>query len=134
MNPEIKKLWVEALRSGKYNQGQGGLCTTTPQGPVFCCLGVLCDIHKNTVAQVENWEGNGVQKHYLNAIDLLPKKVVEWAGLEKNVGAFGFGTERDIFSETFDIIARIGNYTSVATANDSDVSFKDIADEIERVL
>lgn len=40
MNSEIKKKWVEALRSGLYKQGTGRLrCNDN-----YCCLGVLCDI------------------------------------------------------------------------------------------
>lgn len=40
MNPEWKKKWVEALRSGKYKQGKEALCF----GDKYCCLGVLCEI------------------------------------------------------------------------------------------
>lgn len=41
MDKALKKRWVEALRSGKYDQGIG--CLRTPRG-AFCCLGVLADI------------------------------------------------------------------------------------------
>lgn len=41
MNAEIKGKWVEALRSGKYQQGQGKLCTRDCK---YCCLGVLCEV------------------------------------------------------------------------------------------
>jgi len=41
MKPEIKKIWVEALRSGKYKQGQKYLCRTINGEDRFCCLGVL---------------------------------------------------------------------------------------------
>ena len=40
MNPQIKEDWVEALRSGEYEQTQGVLDQDDRQ----CCLGVLCDI------------------------------------------------------------------------------------------
>lgn len=40
MDPGIKTKWLEALRSGKYKQGQ----KTLQQGDRFCCLGVLCDV------------------------------------------------------------------------------------------
>ncbi len=40
MNPEIKKQWVAALRSGKYEQGRMRL----KRDGRFCCLGVLCEI------------------------------------------------------------------------------------------
>lgn len=41
MKPSIKKRWLEALRSGKYQQGKGVLLDKDHN---FCCLGVLCDI------------------------------------------------------------------------------------------
>ena len=40
MNAELKAKWLEALRSGKYDQTSGQLRA----GNCFCCLGVLCDI------------------------------------------------------------------------------------------
>lgn len=45
MDAEIKKEWVAALRSGKYQQGRGSLKQLDGDGFVqFCCLGVLCDV------------------------------------------------------------------------------------------
>lgn len=41
MDPELKKRWVEALRSGEYEQGTGHLRTKDEK---FCCLGVLGDV------------------------------------------------------------------------------------------
>ena len=38
MNPTIKKKWIRALRSGRYEQANRFLMS--PQGG-FCCLGVL---------------------------------------------------------------------------------------------
>lgn len=42
MKPEVKKLWLEALRSGAYKQGFGGL--RIAEKDTYCCLGVLCDV------------------------------------------------------------------------------------------
>lgn len=39
MNPEIKSLWLAALRSGEYRQGQHDLLDSDGNA---CCLGVLC--------------------------------------------------------------------------------------------
>ncbi len=39
MNELYKKLWVEALRSGVYEQGKSVLRNDTE----FCCLGVIAD-------------------------------------------------------------------------------------------
>lgn len=40
MKAKLKAKWVEALRSGKYEQGKYYLS----KGGKFCCLGVLCDV------------------------------------------------------------------------------------------
>ena len=54
MNPEIKKKWVEALRSGQYVQGRNKLRSPSSNDPdfpapsAFCCLGVLCDVVDST--------------------------------------------------------------------------------------
>lgn len=46
MKPEVKNLWISALRSGEYQQGVGALRQKAdPEQPDrFCCLGVLCDL------------------------------------------------------------------------------------------
>jgi hypothetical protein len=41
VDAELKRKWVEALRSGGYKQGKGWLRTADD---CFCCIGVLCDI------------------------------------------------------------------------------------------
>lgn len=41
MDQDFKKRWVEALRSGKYKQGEGRLRT---EEDCYCCLGVGCDV------------------------------------------------------------------------------------------
>ena len=53
----LQTKWIEALRSGKYDQATGKLRNTSG----FCCLGVLCD-----VIDPEGWEddddiGDGYQ-------------------------------------------------------------------------
>jgi hypothetical protein len=41
MSNESFDRWVEALRSGKYEQGKGQLKTA---GGAFCCLGLFCEL------------------------------------------------------------------------------------------
>lgn len=43
MDANIKKQWVEALRSGKYEQGSGSLRLENHGTSLHCCLGVLCE-------------------------------------------------------------------------------------------
>jgi hypothetical protein len=40
MNPDKKKMWIDALLSGEYKQGRGALKYKNG----YCCYGVLCDV------------------------------------------------------------------------------------------
>jgi hypothetical protein len=42
MDPTIKAKWLEALRSGQYEQGHDAL--HDPEKNTFCCLGVLSEV------------------------------------------------------------------------------------------
>lgn len=42
MEKALKAKWIEALRSGKYEQAQRVL--RRHDGSAYCCLGVLCDV------------------------------------------------------------------------------------------
>lgn len=44
MNSELKPKWIEALRSGKYQQTSERLCEERYGDRSYCCLGVLADI------------------------------------------------------------------------------------------
>ncbi len=45
MNAELKQRWVDALRSGNYEQGHHALCNVEADGSKsYCCLGVLQDV------------------------------------------------------------------------------------------
>ena len=45
MNQTIKKKWVKALLSGKYEQGKEELCSWDNR---YCCLGVLREVMGST--------------------------------------------------------------------------------------
>lgn len=51
MDQKIKRRWVKALRSGKYQQGRNQLMRSTR----MCCMGVLCDIQPGAQAR---WSGS----------------------------------------------------------------------------
>ncbi len=44
MTRELKQRWLEALRSGKFPKGKYYLKDTRGDRPVYCCLGVLCEV------------------------------------------------------------------------------------------
>jgi hypothetical protein len=82
MKPEIKQQWVDALRSGEYKQGYGML---HPDSNTFCCLGVLCDLHRkesNGVWTKKEIGMIGEQFFYQDVRSYLPTGVCGWAGLD----------------------------------------------------
>lgn len=86
MNPEIKAEWVAALRSGKYTQGKNVL---RDEYDAFCCLGVLCDLHRRAtnggdwVDGVTTPSGDIECSAYEGATTYPPTVVAEWAGLDE---------------------------------------------------
>ena len=78
MKEDAKKKWVEALRSGKYQQGTSCL----KNGNEFCCLGVLTDIyHKET--GIGEWDRIARFKSpNEKESSILPNEVRDWAELE----------------------------------------------------
>jgi hypothetical protein len=110
MNPQIKQKWLNALRSGDYQQGQNYLRTDNG----FCCLGVLCDLYikENNV----EWEINEDNMYrYEKHFTVLPPSVVGWAG----VG---------------DSNPYVNGKTSLGYLNDHGSTFNEIADVIEEHL
>jgi hypothetical protein len=76
MNQDVKKRWVEALRSGKYKQNKNKLRTKDGNEYYYCCLGVLCDLYYEN-----GWNGD----HHLDrAFTEPPKQVCDWAGLKES--------------------------------------------------
>jgi hypothetical protein len=82
MHKHIAAEWTKALRSGKYTQATEHLQTQNG----FCCLGVLCDLHREQSGG--EWTGSpaggmAYKPHSGNDFDnaLLPVSVRDWAGL-----------------------------------------------------
>ena len=130
MNPEVKQKWIDALRSGKYEQGSEKLRSV--EG--YCCLGVLCDLYAK---EKENqWEfcGNeetNLQRHDYWYFDgegeFLPFTVSDWAGLNTNNPKMRIVVEDDYIGEYFDT-------DEIANLNDSGYTFSKLADLIEEQL
>ena len=107
LNPVAQK-WVDALRSGKYRQGESQLKIEDPDDPRHCCLGVLCE-----VAEVE-----GVDFNFIPDESYLPEPVMKWAGLKSKQAHY-----RDPETGSED--------GSLVQMNDKGASFAEIADFIE---
>lgn len=92
INKENMRLWVAALRSGKFQQGQSALKRQYPgdRVPRYCCLGVACEIamahgvemetstlttaHYSAAEPTRTWRFDGT-------LGALPPAVVTWLGL-----------------------------------------------------
>lgn len=111
MNAEIKKMWIEALRSVEYKQGQDWLRTA---GNEYCCIGVLCDLHAKAVGGAWKEPGSARGFLYEGKRNWLPARVMEWAVLDE-----------------YD--ARTGP-AFLISLNDSGLPFPEIANYIEKFL
>jgi len=114
MNPQIKQKWVDALRSGEYQQTKGRLHDENG----FCCLGVLCDLYgkENNVEWVIS-EYFGRYMFQNEGAD-LPFSVIKWSGIADS-------------GPPSDDQMCIG---TLAALNDGGSTFNEIADVIEKQL
>lgn len=119
MNNEIRDMWVAALRSGKYKQGDGWL----RMDDEFCCLGVLCDLAvQHGIVEVTPYSvSRGTEPvhayRYDDRVSTLPRSVVEWSGLPGDCGPLSWEVD--------------GKVVDLISLNDNGVPFTVIADEIE---
>ena len=81
MNPEVKKLWCDALRSEKYSQGRHALRSRNSGG--YCCLGVLEQVFGLSIGQEDRLADTSIASR-----PTLTKEAAEWAG-------FTYGDEED---------------------------------------
>ena len=128
MNSKIKEVWVNALRSGKYEQGSEKLRSVTG----YCCLGVLCDIY----AQEHNtqWEFRGDEEinpqsqdywYFDEHSEFLPESVMNWAELKTHNPTVRVHCDDEDTRYYTDEIANV---------NDSGYDFSQIANIIEAQL
>jgi hypothetical protein len=122
MNKDIKALWIAALRSGEYEQGEGALRQEFVDigESLYCCLGVLCDLYAKSVENSPAWTSGDASEHirrYGGRESYPPYFVMEWAGLDSEEGAY---TRND------------GGWSSLAELNDRGRTFEEIASIIER--
>jgi hypothetical protein len=127
MDQQIKKLWVEELRSGKYKQGKERLKIEEENGEVYhCCLGVLCEIYQanaeNKMSLTTITMKNGTIYHmFADSSSYLPKLVCDWAGLKNDLSPL-------VFNE------KSNDREALAHLNDWGYSFQEIAAMIEKSL
>lgn len=110
LNDNAKK-WVEALRSGKFQQAKNRLATKDG----FCCLGVACEVAIENGVEIKKIvvDTGGILYDYNEM--LLPDSVKEWLNLTT------CGSDYEV----------IGNAQQLSADNDSGKTFTKIADIIE---
>lgn len=128
VNKANMRLWVAALRSGKYPQGRGTLKQITTDGTVlgYCCMGVMCEVaieHGVAIDARIVSIADAVKKVSFNgSTAFLRGNVIEWLGVGHN-GEL----DRDL------VIGMDGNeMISAAYANDElKWDFEKIAESME---
>ena len=113
LQPETKRMWVSALRSGNYPQTLGRL----KRGDAYCCLGVLCEIDPMVHYLPEGYLYEGG-----NSSGTLPSNYANYLGISTE-GRFHY---------TFSVAGvTYVDYTSLVVLNDDlKLNFKQIADVI----
>ena len=111
---EARKLWIDALRSGKYKQTRGWLHNQNG----YCCLGVACEMYQAEVGDLVVTNNCGATL-YNDHRAFLPTRVQKWLGLIGRDGSF-VGDSKLYSSER-----------SLANENDRGRSLAQIADLIE---
>jgi len=99
MNPAWKQIWIQALRSGNYEQTYEQLKSIDNLNDnkcSYCCLGVLCELVKpGSILNIAYTEYNNpelmskfhVEWEY-NTAATLPKKIGEEVELDKDIQEF----------------------------------------------
>ena len=123
MKKEIAEKWMETLRSGEYKQTKGKLANV--DRTEHCCLGVLCELAIKDGVDVEvdvRHEAEDGEDTFYTEFDKEtghpPDSVREWAGMGSPSGR--------LYQPAYD------EDTSLASLNDRNWSFKQIADVIEK--
>jgi len=117
--------WVNALRSGDYEQGQDYLC----RDGKFCCLGVLCEIQG---LPKQNVEGD-IYFVFDNMNSYATKRAVQQSVIPRAAQA----TILEDLNLTQVVEDEVGDKLSLHTRlicmNDEGRSFNEIADFIEKI-
>ena len=84
MDPALKAKWVEALRSGEYEQGRGALL----RDGRYCCLGVLCVVSGRKIDGENSISGVSAGETYdlLGAITGLNDRFDELTNRNDGIG------------------------------------------------
>ena len=129
---ENRRIWVEALRSGRFSQARESLRDKSNPGQ-YCCLGVACEISGEAewqwvpvypefpppAGEIGHWK-------YQDSQVGLPKSVANYLGVQTATGEFE--KQPDLMNDFEDFYP---GTTSLTALNDRGMPFEKIADVIE---
>jgi len=136
MTPEQERhmeMWLAALRSGEFPQGDGSLCCNGR----YCCLGVAAELACGPDGSAElaalrcEPPHQKVSVWYDDNFEVLSERFMEWLGLQTSYGGFRLTPEvREILGDALDTTVGEDESTSLAELNDYGLPFPVIADVI----
>lgn len=130
VNQEAMRLWVQALRSGDYEQTKGNLKVINKQTgqASYCCLGVACEVFLKAVGQMVTINDDEVgTDRVLVSFDgnpsVLPDKVVTWLGVPNDNPLISTSNER----------LRQPSVSAIQANDSRGWDFNQIADALEKM-
>ena len=129
LDPKVKQLWVDALRSGKHNQARQ--CLYDPDKNAYCCLGVLNQLFLDSHGW--EWEVDEEMGMHQGSDEFPSYGCRDWAFPDAQ--AQRTANSDDSISKGEEVYygctaTKLGN-TSLHELNDTGHSFNYIADIIE---
>lgn len=139
---DLQRAWIDALRSGKYEQGQGFLKDKHDR---YCCLGILCELagvipKLAPEARSYAWHEPGSTLAYFST-GFVPAPVRLRAGLYGDLGQFTKAVKFPKVDYGEPVTGFLVGHGSLGSMNDNRIipkpgglrsfSFKEIADYIE---
>lgn len=125
-NMENLAVWVAALRSGRFQQGQQFLATIKPDGTKrYCCLGVGMEKLGATVVHTFGLGGANVCSFGPGVYKMPDKRFADWLGVE-------WGATRNPEGQPAWYIPVPRGQLEVAAFNDGSGTFDQIADLVEQ--
>ena len=106
MKPEIKQLWIDAMKSGEFHKTEARLFRIKDGVPCHCALGVLCELALRAGVPLTFNPVDLDLRFYLGPEEteedgrgtILPNEVVTWSGLDHYKSADVY-IKNDAYSE-----------------------------------
>jgi hypothetical protein len=139
LQPEPKRLWLEALRSDRFRQGKSYLAQVEDGVTKHCCLGVLCEVAIEAGVDIERKQRRTLPVNDLTGYDydgcmsMPPEAVTLWAyGTDVGVYSAVIEEEVEMSFTAAEVVAKAVEFT--ALNDDREWSFEQIAQAIEDSL